>query len=73
MRIGICEVSIYDQGGHPGGEAQAPRDLAVMLADGGDRVTDLQALPGQQRLFGPVASETTTQRTLKAIDPACEQ
>jgi hypothetical protein len=46
------------------------RDLAVMLADGGDCVTDLQALRGQERLFGPVASETTTQRTLKAIDAA---
>jgi hypothetical protein len=44
------------------------RDVAVMLADGGDCVTDLQALRGQERLFGKVASETTTQRTLKAID-----
>jgi hypothetical protein len=44
------------------------RDVAVMLADGGDCVTDLQALRGQERLFGPVASQTTTQRTLKAID-----
>jgi DDE family transposase len=44
------------------------RDVAVMLADGGDCVTDLQALRGQERLFGAVASETTTQRTLKAID-----
>jgi hypothetical protein len=45
------------------------RDVAVMLADGGDCVTDLLALRGQERLFGPVASDTTTQRTLKAIDP----
>jgi hypothetical protein len=44
------------------------RDVAVMLADGGDCVTDLQALRGQGRLFGAVASETTTQRALKAID-----
>jgi hypothetical protein len=44
------------------------RDVAVMLADGGDCITDLEALRGQERLFGKVASETTTQRTLKAID-----
>jgi Transposase DDE domain group 1 len=46
------------------------RDVAVMLADGGDCVTDLEGLRGQERLFGPVASETTTHRTLKAIDVA---
>jgi hypothetical protein len=44
------------------------RDVAVMLADGGDCVTDLEGLRGQQRLFGPVASETTAHRTLRAID-----
>jgi hypothetical protein len=44
------------------------RDVAVMLADGGDCVTDLDGLRGQERLFGAVASETTTHRTLKAID-----
>lgn len=46
------------------------RDVAVMLADGGDCVTDLDGLRGQQRLFGRVASETTTHRTLKAVDDA---
>ena len=46
------------------------RDVAVMLADGGDCVTDLDALRGQELLFGPVASETTTHRTLKAVDAA---
>ena len=44
------------------------RDVAVMLADGGDCVTDLQAYRGQERLFGPRASETTTHRVLKSID-----
>ncbi len=39
-----------------------------MLADGGDCVTDLEGLRGQEALFGRVASETTTQRTLKAVD-----
>jgi hypothetical protein len=44
------------------------RDLAVMVADGGDCVTDLEALRGQGRLFGQVASETTAHRVLKSID-----
>jgi len=44
------------------------RDVAVMLADGGDCVTDLDAYRGQERLFGPKASETTTHRVLKSID-----
>ena len=44
------------------------RDVAVMLADGGDCVTDLDAYRGQERLFGARASETTTHRVLKAID-----
>jgi hypothetical protein len=44
------------------------RDVAVMLADGGDCVTDLDAYRGQERLFGAKASETTTHRVLKSID-----
>jgi hypothetical protein len=44
------------------------RDVAVMLADGGDCVTDLDAYQGQERLFGARASETTTHRVLKSID-----
>ncbi len=46
------------------------RDVAVMLADGGDCVTDIEAYRGQERLFGARASETTTHRVLKAIDEA---
>jgi hypothetical protein len=44
------------------------RDLAVAVADGGDCVADLEALHGQRRLFGEVASETTAHRVLKSID-----
>ena len=44
------------------------RDVAVMLADGGDCVTDIDACRGQERLFGARASETTTHRVLKSID-----
>jgi len=33
------------------------RQLAVTIADGGDCVTDLSVLRGQESLFGPVASD----------------
>jgi hypothetical protein len=48
------------------------RDLAVMLADGGDCLADLRAVRDQQPLFGPVASDTTAFRVIDAIarDPA---
>lgn len=44
------------------------RDLAVAIADGGDHVSDLGVLRGQQALFGAVASETTAHRVLKSVD-----
>lgn len=44
------------------------RDLAVSIADGGDCITDLGVLRGQQALFGRVASETTAHRVVKSID-----
>lgn len=44
------------------------RDLAVAIADGGECVTDLGTLRGQEALFGEVASETTAHRVIKSID-----
>ncbi len=44
------------------------RDLAVAIADGGDHVSDLGVLRGQEALFGAVASETTAHRVIKSID-----
>jgi Transposase DDE domain group 1 len=77
-------VELADRAGLTGGlsEAVAPtrerrsahdpgrvlRDVAVMLADGGDCVTDMAAYEGQERLFGAKASETTTHRVLKSVD-----
>lgn len=43
------------------------RDVAVMLADGGDCVSDLAALRDQPELFGEVASHATAWRTLDAV------
>jgi hypothetical protein len=54
---------------HP--DAAVLRDLAVMLADGGDCLSDLAALRDQPELFGPVASTPTAWRVLEraAHDP----
>jgi Transposase DDE domain group 1 len=48
------------------------RDLAVMLADGGECVADLGAVRDQQALFGSVASDSTAFRMIDrvAADPA---
>jgi Transposase DDE domain group 1 len=48
------------------------RDLAVMLADGGDCLADLRAVRDQRPLFGMVASDATAFRVIDAIaaDPA---
>ena len=46
------------------------RDLAVMLADGGDCLEDLGALGDQSALFGDVASVSTAFRTIDRI--ACD-
>jgi hypothetical protein len=43
------------------------RDLAVMLADGGECVSDLGAVRDQQALFGPVASDSTAFRVVDGI------
>jgi len=51
-------------------QGEVLRDLAVMLALGGDCLADLSVLRGQQELFGPVASGPTAWRTLAAVgDP----
>ena len=42
---------------HP--DAAVLRDLAVLLADGGDCLSDLAVLRDQPALFGPVASTPT--------------
>jgi Transposase DDE domain group 1 len=47
------------------------RDLAVMLADGGDCLSDLGALRDQEDLFGRVASDSTAFRVIDSIDAQC--
>ncbi|OIJ87351.1 IS1380 family transposase [Streptomyces colonosanans] len=45
-------------------------DLAVMLADGGEAITDLAVLRDQGEVFGPVASTPTAWRLLADTDAA---
>jgi hypothetical protein len=69
LTAGLCEAmaptrerrSVHDPG-------VVVRDLAVSVADGGNCVTDLGVLRGQEALFGPVASESTAHRAIKSID-----
>ena len=52
--------------GHDRGEVLV--DLAVMVADGGEAISDLAVLRNQPDLFGQVASTPTAWRTLEAVD-----
>lgn len=53
------------RGGHDPG--RVVRDLAVVLADGGDCLADLRGVRDQAALFGPVASDATAFRVLDAV------
>src|SRR4051812_13359763 len=43
-------------------------DLAVLIADGGEAIADIDVLRHQDEVFGPVASDTTVWRALGEID-----
>jgi Transposase DDE domain group 1 len=60
-----------DDGRRRHAAAAVLRDLAVMLADGGDCLSDLAALRDQPELFDQVASTPTAWRVLErvAVDP----
>jgi len=45
------------------------RDLVVMLADGGDCLSDLSVMRDQPDLFGQVASTPTAYRVIESIGP----
>jgi hypothetical protein len=54
--------------GHDRGQVLV--DVAVMIADGGEAISDLAVLRNQPDLFGEVASTPTAWRTLEAVDAA---
>jgi hypothetical protein len=73
-RVGLTRAlgwrSPWGRRRHP--DAAVLRDLAVMLADGGDCLSDLAVLRDQPELFGPVASTPTAWRVIErtAKDPS---
>jgi Transposase DDE domain group 1 len=68
-RVGLTgALGWYQAGGrrcHP--DAVVLRDLAVMLADGGDCLSDLAGLRDQPELFGAVASTPTAWRVVEPV------
>jgi hypothetical protein len=68
LSSGLSELK-QRRSGHDQG--RVIRDLAVMLADGGDCLADLAALGDQESLFGDVASASTAFRLIDraACDP----
>ena len=71
-RIGLTDGLVGALSVHSRKVAHEPgrivRDLAVMLADGGDCLTDLGVLRDQQVLFGHVASDATAYRCVERLD-----
>jgi hypothetical protein len=61
---GLGSIKQRRRGHDPG---RVIRDLAVMLADGGECVSDLGAVRDQQALFGAVASDSTAFRVIDRI------
>ena len=57
--------------GHDRGQVLV--DLAVMVADDGETISDLATLRDQPELFGDVASTPTAWRTLEAVDGAAQE
>ena len=64
LSLGLAAVKQRRRGHDPG---RVVRDLAVMLADGGECVSDLGAVRDQQALFGEVASDSTAFRVVDRI------
>jgi Transposase DDE domain group 1 len=67
LSLGLAGMKERCSGHDPG---RVVRDLAVMLADGGECVSDLGGLRDQLALFGRVASYATAYRVIERI--ACE-
>jgi hypothetical protein len=64
LSAGLAGIKQRRRGHDPG---RVIRDLAVMLADGGECVSDLGAVREQDALFGQVASDSTAFRTVEKI------
>jgi hypothetical protein len=62
---GVFAVRTAPQTAHDPGRVLV--DLAVMLADGGECISDIATLADQGEVFGPVASDSTCWRVLDSI------
>jgi len=64
LSLRLASIKQRRRGHDPG---RVIRDLAVMLADGGECVSDMGAVRDQQPLFGPVASDSTAFRVIDKV------
>ena len=64
LSLRLASIKQRRRGHDPG---RVIRDLAVMLADGGECVSDLGAVRDQEALFGPVASDSTAFRVVDRV------
>ncbi len=64
LSVALAGMRARRSGHEPG---RVVRDLAVMLADGGDCLSDLGAVRDQAPLFGAVASDSTAFRLINRI------
>jgi hypothetical protein len=64
LSLRLASIKQRRRGHDPG---RVIRDLAVMLADGGECVSDMGAVRDQQALFGPVASDSTAFRVIDKV------
>src|SRR5215212_2492958 len=64
LSLRLAAIKQRRRGHDPG---RVIRDLAVMLADGGECVSDFGAVRDQQALLGPVASDSTAFRVIDRI------
>jgi hypothetical protein len=65
---GVFSADLAPQTAHDPGRVLT--DLAVMIADGGEAISDIATLGDQAALFGPVASDSTCWRVLDSLIPA---
>src|SRR5438067_7039803 len=64
LSLRLAAIKQRRRGHDPG---RVIRDLAVMLADGGECVSDLGAVREQEALFGQVASDSTAFRVIDRV------
>jgi hypothetical protein len=64
LSVGLAEIKQRRRGHDPG---RVICDLAVMLADGGECVSDLGGLREQEALFGTLASDSTAFRMIDRV------